>query len=344
MIKRNSQEKESWAFIENTAKLFQISSLGNVRRFDVKLNRWVDSKSFNNSRGYLEVGINFLDKRKACPIARLVAENFVPNDDPENKKYVVHLDGDKKNNHYLNLKWVTNGEALKRTHWKSQESRTQTLELMRQKAIEQAEELANNSGWQKEKKEIIANLNPNVETWAFLPDTDKKYSVSSFGRVKSHVSSQKGVLRKLGADKKTGSLKVELSVGKKKSKVMVHRLVAEVFVENNDPINKDMVIHIDGNKANNHAENLKWIDKEEWREYNRKRFRMEDNKEVPIKRGNTHLNMESARLIRKLASEGVQTTKLAKLFRITPMQVLRIRKNECWKEDENEIITENGIK
>ena len=41
----------------------------------------------------------------------LVAQHFVPNDDPINKTAVRHIDGIKNNNNYLNLYWTTPIEA-----------------------------------------------------------------------------------------------------------------------------------------------------------------------------------------------------------------------------------------
>ena len=41
---------------------------------------------------------------------RLVALTFIKNDDPENKKYVNHIDGDKWNNDLSNLEWCTASE------------------------------------------------------------------------------------------------------------------------------------------------------------------------------------------------------------------------------------------
>lgn len=63
-------------------------------------------------------------------------------------------------------------------------------------------------------------------------------------------------------NQKTGYHQVGLRLRPKESKTYrVHRLVAEAFVPNPDPKRLKEVNHIDGNKQNNQAVNLEWVDK-----------------------------------------------------------------------------------
>lgn len=43
-----------------------------------------------------------------CAVHKLVAQTFIPN--PENKQFIIHLDGNTSNNKTTNLKWATEQE------------------------------------------------------------------------------------------------------------------------------------------------------------------------------------------------------------------------------------------
>ncbi len=77
-----------------------------------------------------------------------------------------------------------------------------------------------------------------------------QYEVSSLGRVR-HIG---GKPRKFQVVR--GYVYVGVWHNGKYRNVRVHRLIANAFVPN--PQNKPYVNHIDGNKANNNANNLEW--------------------------------------------------------------------------------------
>lgn len=62
----------------------------------------------------------------------------------------------------------------------------------------------------------------------------------------------------------------------------VHRLVAHMFIENDDPINKIEVNHIDENKTNNCVDNLEWCTKEYNNSYGTHNERMAKTKSRKI--------------------------------------------------------------
>lgn len=99
-------EKEEWKDIENYEGLYEISSLGRVKR--------TFKKSFNflkpqyNRYGYQIYSLTKQGKTKKHTTHRLIAKAFIPN--PLNKPEVNHIDGNKKNNNIKNLEWATSSE------------------------------------------------------------------------------------------------------------------------------------------------------------------------------------------------------------------------------------------
>lgn len=67
------------------------------------------SKSLNQ-KGYVQHCISINGKKKVVFPHRFVAQLFVNN--PENKPYVNHIDGNPQNNNYKNLEWCTNSENI----------------------------------------------------------------------------------------------------------------------------------------------------------------------------------------------------------------------------------------
>lgn len=111
------------------------------------------------------------------------------------------------------------------------------------------------------------------EEWRDIPGYEDRYQVSNFGNVRSvdrfveqfgHKNSYKRLMkgRTLILRKQRGGyLLATLTRDGKEKKETVHRLVALTFIPN--PLNKEQVNHIDGNKENNCVENLEWCTQSE---------------------------------------------------------------------------------
>lgn len=95
---------------------YELSNYGRIRRWVQADNNWRFNKPANvNGYAYFsfktETGINKRN-RLTKSIHRLVAELFVERESDECNN-VIHLDFNKKNNYYKNLKWVSRDEMFK---------------------------------------------------------------------------------------------------------------------------------------------------------------------------------------------------------------------------------------
>lgn len=125
-------ENEIWKDISGFDGLYQVSSYGRIKSVERIVNfgsgkriiNEIIRKSKVKPEGYLSVIIYANHKQQTLYIHRLVAKEFC--DGYDDKLQVNHKDGDRKNNYYENLEWVTRSQnqihafrTLKRTCYMS---------------------------------------------------------------------------------------------------------------------------------------------------------------------------------------------------------------------------------
>ena len=91
--------------------------------------------------------------------------------------------------------------------------------------------------------------------WRPVKNYEGLYEINQYGNVRSLCKRHYHKIMKDRIDR-GGYVSVKVSKGDRCSTQYVHRLLAFAFIEN--PDNKRMVNHIDGNKLNNDLKNLEW--------------------------------------------------------------------------------------
>lgn len=114
---------EIWKDIKGYESLYQISNLGRIMSKSriikysngiVKNHTGKILNVYMHNSGYYFISLRNKRIRKNHFIHRLVAAHFVAN--PNNKPQVNHKDGNKLNNYYKNLEWVTASENGKHAY------------------------------------------------------------------------------------------------------------------------------------------------------------------------------------------------------------------------------------
>jgi HNH endonuclease len=113
---------------------------------------------------------------------------------------------------------------------------------------------------------------------------------------------------------------------------LVHRLVATYFLKK--PSEKQTVVaHLDYEKLNNKASNLKWMTHAENIEHQRNSpyvLADKEKKRTVKSNGIIKLTVTKVMLLKKLLNEGKEINALAKQFKVSSTQILRIKKGENW--------------
>lgn len=174
------------------------------------------------------------------------------------------------------------------------------------------------------------------ENWRL---TRKRYAVSSFGRLASYTQDLKADGDILKGTIFDGYHRLNLHIQHVRAGILLHRAVAEHFVRKPSPRHK-FVIHVDHNKLNNKASNLRWATQQEVTAHQQKspatiaaREKQAQNP-VLLKKG-LKLTLKQVQAIKKvLASPKRNLThkQIAEKYGVSEMAIYRIKSGENWKQ------------
>lgn len=277
--------EEIWKsiIIDDKTTNYEVSNIGNVRNKTTGKLLALNKRKDNGKKNYVYCNIFTVNNiKKTLVVHRLVAIAFLEPSLDVNKTYVDHINGNHHDNCVENLEWVTHSENIKRAHQNKDRISTG-------KKVEQ---------WNYETKEYVATFNSLREMGKVLDVSEKNFHTNLSGRTK-YVNTPSGKYFFKYADEKILMKPEELCEFEKiknienflihkdgriynvKRKIImkprldkgyvnvmligknypIHRLVAIQFIPN--PENKELVNHKDGNKLNNHIDNLEWVTQSE---------------------------------------------------------------------------------
>ena len=204
--------------LNNLSTDFWIEDTGRLRNARTK--RWLKG---GVNKGYHFYSLYFKGKQYILYTHRIVAQYFIPNENPK-ATIVHHLDGDKLNNNYLNLQWVTPSEH------------NQTIKENDQANIK------------REPQKKIINIKDYGEIAQFR---NTPYFATKDGKI---LNMEKKIEWKLSPSGNYLRFNAAYGINKK---LLVHRVVWECF--NGEIPDKMDIDHIDNNPKNNNLDNLQLL-------------------------------------------------------------------------------------
>jgi len=268
-----------YSFVNNSLRKhdqYEISNLGRVRHI-LNNTYLIPSIVCGYKQVYAYAGKkNGKTYTHGVKINRSVATSFYGPPPNQTEITVDHIDGDATNDILSNLRWCSNIHQL--ANRVSHICPRQFIPIIRGDGV-RFESITEAKKYMKFKSNnsinsVLAGRNKTAGgfTWTYeKKDTEDlpgeqwsqiaagKY-VSSCGRIKD-ITRNTPVVRT--AEECIGPVDLKnnkyptIKVNKKE--VSIHRLVAEHFVQNDDPENKIIVHHVDGDRLNANANNLEWV-------------------------------------------------------------------------------------
>lgn len=161
-----------------------------------------------------------------------------------------------------------------------------------------------------------------MELWRNIKGYARLYRVSDRGNVYSLKTKKNLHLNKTTA----GYMQVTLCKMFSKKSALVHRLVAEAFLDN--PKNLPMVNHKDSNPANNYFRNLEWCDQKHNVNHYIKAGRRDRKGE---RAGMAKLKNENIPIIREMYKHGKTRKEIGLRFNVNPTTIYDVIMNKTWK-------------
>jgi NUMOD4 motif len=164
----------------------------------------------------------------------------------------------------------------------------------------------------------------------------KKYAVSNTGRCCSYYQDPVDDGKLLNGSLTTGYRTLNLHRPDDKGTIYIHREIAKLFLKKSSPRCK-YVIHLNHNKTDNKAVNLKWATLEEMAAHQQKSPQKIAYKKLQKERSATQKGLKlspvQVKTIKKIIQDpnrSVTYKQLAKKYNVSEMTLYRIRSGENW--------------
>jgi NUMOD4 motif/HNH endonuclease len=163
-----------------------------------------------------------------------------------------------------------------------------------------------------------------TEAWQPVSGYEGLYAISDLGRVRS---TRNGKVLSPVLDG-YGYQTVRLYRAGKDTRVFIHRLVAAAFCGASSVLHWQ-VAHLDGDKTNNRAPNLKWVSAPE----NAYHKRQHGTHQAGERHPRATLTKAEVEELRRRAAAGARTFELARYFGVSWAHAKRIVLGQRWKDE-----------